>query len=159
MSGKNFFAAIIVLLYSLFFMGCSMESDPVIYDNHGKQVQLSKLQGKWVLINFWADWCAACKMEVGELNSFSAHSSGKDYVLYGIDVDKSTPESQDDSIQTAGVLFPVLRQNPGSDWGLTPVQAIPTTVIIDPDGRVVKTLVGPRSERSLLEEIEALKTS
>jgi thiol-disulfide isomerase/thioredoxin len=154
---KKVITVVSLIMCSFFLFSCS--NDPVVYDNHGQPVQLSLLKGKWVVINYWADWCAACRAEVEELNSFHQHSAGKDYVLYGVVVDKYTPESQDASIQLAGVKFPNLRENPGSSWGLSRIEAIPTTFIIDPDGRLVKTLVGGHTEQSLLETLHVLKAS
>ncbi|MBT5150563.1 MAG: TlpA family protein disulfide reductase, partial [Nitrosomonadales bacterium] len=42
-----------------------------IIDTAGKKVALSKFEGKWLLINFWATWCAPCREEIPELNEFS----------------------------------------------------------------------------------------
>lgn len=147
------------LLGSCFLSGCSLESDPVVYDNHGNAVQLSKLRGKWVVVNYWADWCEACRAETKDLNQFYQHSANKDYVIFGINYGTYSAVSQDDAIKAAGIAFPVLRENPGAAWGMSTITVLPTTFIIDPDGKVVKTLLGPHTEHGLLDIIHQLKTT
>lgn len=118
-------------------------------DTFGDNIPLSKLKGKWVIINYWADWCDGCIAEVPELNSFYLHNKDKNILIYGVNYDQLPVDSLKISIQKIGISFPVLTEDPNSVWGLGAINMLPVTFIINPEGKIAKTIVGPSTEQSI----------
>jgi thiol-disulfide isomerase/thioredoxin len=110
-----------------------------------------------VIVNYWASWCSACRWEVPELNNFYKNNNSKDVLIYGVDAESIDPSTQNDAIAAAGIDFPVLRQDPGDNWHIPLVELIPTTFIIDPEGKLVATISGATSEKSLTNIMRKLK--
>jgi thiol-disulfide isomerase/thioredoxin len=117
---------------------------------HDKTHSLSDLQGRVVVLDFWASWCAPCRRSLPEINRL--YDRYDDVVFLGIN-----NESQLAIRQTRSRLsleFPITLDSDGSISRLYGVQSIPTTVIIDRHGRVVNVLVGFRDDESLERAIE-----
>jgi thiol-disulfide isomerase/thioredoxin len=140
---------ILILLCVLMTAMAYSKQEPVFYDTAGNKVQLSKLKGKWVVVNYWADWCPTCMREIPELNDFYRRTRNTNIVFYSVNYDGLTQDDLKNSITKAGVNFPVLTENPGEAWDLGTVEALPTTFILNPQGKVVEKKVGYNSERSL----------
>ena len=101
----------------------------------GQKLRLGEQRGQVVLVNFWATWCGPCRQEMPHLNKLYEKYKSSGFVLLGVNVD-------DDATQAAGVAsklgvkFPVL---PDSDKRVSrqyDLSAMPSTVLIDRDGRV-----------------------
>jgi peroxiredoxin len=157
MTLDKFFKGLFCCLLTLALLGCSGARDVKFYDNKGNVIQLSSLNGKWVIINYWAEWCPACRYEVPELNHFYQHNTDKTVILLGVNPQPYAPVEMDAAIKQSGIDFPVLRQDPGSAWQLAQPDMIPMTFILDPQGKLVKTIVGVNTEKSLTETIHHLK--
>ena len=71
---KNFLHKLILILFCFSILSvsaCSQASDPIVKDTQGKTFKLSQLHGKWIIVNFWAGWCDACREEIPDLNKFN----------------------------------------------------------------------------------------
>lgn len=145
---------ICLFLMSIFIISCS-KHDPVFQDTQGRSVQLSKLEGKWLILNYWAPWCHSCTKEIPELNQFHKHNPN--VLLYGVDFDKQTPEELKQIAKKLAIKFPVLTDNPGEAWHLDDIMTVPTTFIINPQGHVIEVIQRPVSEKSLLEILHKLQ--
>ena len=114
--------------------------DFVLNDLDGRPVRLSDLRGKVVLIEFWATWCPPCTMAIPELNALQRKYMDRDFLILSISTDEdiSTVRSY---VEENEVLFPVLfdDKNVNSSYG---VYNIPTVVIIDENGIVLKNHMG-----------------
>ena len=113
----------------------------------GKRVDLDSLRGKPAVVNFWASWCAPCKQEAPELERFSESLDGR-ATLVGVDWNDSADNARD-FIAKSGWSYPVLRdptQKVGTQYGLN---GLPTTFVLDSDGRIVDTLQGPQTVATL----------
>ncbi len=130
---------------------------PKLYDNSGNPVGPTETNGKWLIVNYWATWCGACRWEVPELNNFYRNNQDKDVLLLGVDSASMDPSTQDEAIASMGIVYPVLRQDPGDDWKIPLVDLVPTTFIIDPNGKLVATISGATSEKSLKNILHKLK--
>ena len=150
---------IVFIFSSLLMIGYAFAGQLDFYDTNGKMVTLSNLKGKWVVVNYWADWCGACIQEIPELNNFNENIKDKNIVFYGVDYDELSLDSLKSSIASVDIKFPVLTADPGFLWNLGSVEVIPTTFIINPEGRVAKVITGPNTERSLMNTINALQTT
>lgn len=149
---KIFFLFIILLSV----MSCA-QGDPIFSDTQGRSVQISQLRGKWVVVNYWAAWCHSCIEEMPELNRFYQNNSNKNIVFYGVNYDQLPSEALNEAIKNVDVQFPVLTEDPNTAWQLGDTDMIPVTFIINPDGKVVKKLVGVNTEQSLSETLTSLQ--
>lgn len=111
-------------------------------DIDGKEVRLSDYAGKgdYVLLDFWASWCEPCKQIVPVLKYMVDNYTGKNFRVVGINLD----ESRKDGISSAKeqeMAWPVIYadQTVGETYG---IKAIPTSILISPDGTIVERLEG-----------------
>lgn len=147
----------LIVLCSFFIFGCS-HHDTVLHDSQGQQTTVEQLKNKWVIINYWASWCEACVEEIPELNRFYHDNKDHSIVMYGVNFDGPPPSDLMNMIKENHIDYPVLFENPTDIWHLGSLDMIPTTFIINPEGKIVKTMVGGLTEESLsaaLKELQA----
>lgn len=114
-------------------------------------------QGRWRIINVWAEWCKPCWQEIPELNQFYALQDKKEVVLLGYNFDELEQEALLVLKEKMDIQFPVLTQWPES-WQKPELKGLPATLIINPDNELVTVLWGPQTLSSLhLAMLEAEK--
>lgn len=141
----------ITLFCSLILVGCGSEQS--FEDTQGKSIHFSSLQGKWVFVNYWAKWCHSCKEEIPMLNQFYQHHQ-RQATIIGVSYDALTPQVLASWVKKLDIHYPVLQQDPGKYLKLGSIDVVPTTVVINPQGKVVKRLFGPQTEKSLLKAMQ-----
>ena len=102
----------------------------------GGSQRLSDLHGKVIVLNFWATWCAPCKVEMPSLQGLYDQFKGKDLVVLAVDTLEGG-ELVNTFVKDYGYKFPVLLDTDGQVNSLYSVQALPTTYIIDRNGKVI----------------------
>jgi cytochrome c biogenesis protein CcmG/thiol:disulfide interchange protein DsbE len=105
------------------------------------ELALSSLQGKAVVLNFWASWCIPCKEEAPFLEEVWQDGRKEGLVVVGLDA-KDFRRDARDFVRRYDLTFPIVYDGPGSTlskWGVT---GFPETFVIDRQGRVVETFVG-----------------
>lgn len=105
-------------------------------------------QGQWVLINYWADWCGPCRDEVPELNHLNQSEDG--FTVLGVNYDYLEGAELQESINTLGIEFPTLIDDPQRLLGYEEATVLPMSVLISPDGDLHRILIGPQTAESLL---------
>jgi thiol-disulfide isomerase/thioredoxin len=153
MLNKLFIYMICSLLSFNVFAAAKAEA---LVDIEGQSYPLPSLKGKWVIVNYWATWCTPCAIETPELNSFYQHKP-KDVMLFGVRYEEGTIADLKMAVAKEGIKFPVLVDDPVVTLGLDGVFVMPTTFIIDPNGKVVKTIVGRTTENALSDYIQYYK--
>jgi len=123
-------------------------------DTTGKLVALSSLKGKVVLIDFWASWCGPCKQEMPNMKKIYAKYKDKGFEIYGVSLDKYKNSwvnyINKDSLNWLQVSDLKYWQSEGA--ALYDVKAIPYTVLIDKEGKIIaKGLRGDALETKLEE--------
>ena len=99
----------------------------------GQALDLSKLRGKVVLVNFWATWCAPCRKEMPTLDAFYRRYHGQGLELIGISVDFARDAAK--MRKAAGsVSYPTVMASDISVDGFGPPDGVPITYVIDTDG-------------------------
>ena len=142
---KNFLILSILLLLS----ACS-KPDYELFE--GPKGNKSDFLGKWLVVNYWADWCPPCIKEMPELESFyDQHSSRALVVAYNFD--QLEGEELKGQIERFKVNVPSILTDPGSLFGWEVPPSLPATYILTPDGNLVETLIGPQTKDSLEEII------
>lgn len=110
-------------------------------------LQLDKLGGQWVVINYWAKWCKPCIAEIPELNRLNQEF--EQVTVLGVNYDGTTGAQLQQELTELGVEFPTLAADPAPDLGVPRPRVLPTTLIIDPTGTLSETLLGPQTLESL----------
>lgn len=121
-------------------------------DQHGERIEQRSLASRWLVVNYWAEWCGPCREEIPELNALSGERP--DVAVVGINFDGLTDQQLREVSDMMHIRFPVLGQDFGAAMGLTRPSVIPTTYVIAPDGGETFALQGPQSADALLALIE-----
>lgn len=101
----------------------------------GKNLKLSEFRGQVVMINFWATWCAPCREELPHLDRLYQQYRKAGFALLGVNIDDN-PRAAQQMAEQLGVRFPVLFDATKQVSKRYDVDAMPTTLIVDRDGKV-----------------------
>jgi thiol-disulfide isomerase/thioredoxin len=118
----------------------------------GSELSLEQLRGKIVLVDFWATWCAPCRAEMPTFEKLHLELKDKDVAILAVDIGEGT-DLVGEFIAKEKYTFPVLLSEGTDitkDYG---VNAYPTLVSVDREGKVVDYLIGGRDEGALREVI------
>jgi peroxiredoxin len=113
----------------------SVAPEFTLKSNSGKNLKLSEYRGQVVMINFWASWCAPCRQEMPLLNRIYQQYHKTGFVLFGVNIDDN-PETARALAQQLGVSFPVLFDADKQVSKRYDVDAMPSTLLIDRNGKV-----------------------
>jgi len=156
-----------LLLAVLACAGCSKRSeapavegnpapDFTLKDLNGRDVTLSSLKGKVVLVNFWATWCPPCREEIPSMMKLNQAMAGQPFQMLAISVNDGGKKEVDAFFKGSGVNLPALLdsdQKVAKRYGTT---GVPETFVVNKKGIIEKKIVGPL-EWDSHEVIEALK--
>jgi len=108
----------------------------VFKDMQGQAQRLSDYRGKWVLVNFWATWCPPCLEEVPDLVALHEAHKKTDLVVIGVALD-STGKSVVDFVAKKHVSYPVVLGDYELAEQVGEVNALPTSYLFDPTGKLL----------------------
>ncbi|XOV78216.1 MAG: TlpA family protein disulfide reductase [Aestuariibacter sp.] len=123
----------------------------------GQKHHWRALQGDWVVVNYFAEWCAPCLREVPELNEFHQQISSKPIQLFAVSFDNEPDDILLNLQQKYAMDFPVISSEKQHDLKVPRPNSLPATYIISPEGEVKKRLLGEQTAVQLLAVIEQLK--
>jgi peroxiredoxin len=124
----------------------------------GASHSLPDYRGKVVVLNFWATWCIPCRAEMPDLEHEARVHRSDPVVILGMDWKESAAPVKDFT-QGLGVTYPMLLDADGRVYTTYKVGALPTTFIIDANGRLVKSRIGIASRDEIESEIKAAQRS
>lgn len=130
-----------------------------IWNENGKQMSLNDLKGKVVLVNLWATWCGPCIKEMPDLSKVSDELKDKNFRMLGMNIfQQEGSKKVEDFLKTNPVTYTVLDGNREvvdafSEASGSNIEAVPTTFIIDKDGKIAETIVGARPKEVFLSTI------
>lgn len=129
---------------------------------NGEKVSLSDYRGKIVVLNFWASWCPPCKIEMGDFVKLQETfvKDRTDVVLLMLnqtDGQRETRKKADDYISQNKLPFTVLYDEGQVAWGIFGSQSIPTTVVIDAQGRLSSYVMGATNYATVLKMVENVR--
>ena len=131
--------------------------DYELSDVDGQMQSLDQYQGKWVIVNYWATWCGTCMKELPDLAAMHEGNKDKDIVVVGVNFESINNEQLKLFVENKSIPYLVLRSEPVPVTALGKVPALPTTYIIDPDGKVVAGEIGLVSRQNLEDYIAGQK--
>jgi peroxiredoxin len=117
----------------------SMAPEFSLPDRKGRQVSLSDFRGKYVFLDFWASWCLPCRKENPDLVRVYNKFKGQNFEMLGIAFDKKR-EKWIDAIQSDGLEWPQVSDLKYFDSEMIELYSIvnvPTTMLVDPEGKIV----------------------
>lgn len=125
---------------------CSPGSTPLADGTHA---DWSHWEGRPIVLNYWAEWCAPCRHEIPELNALHRERAETGTVILGVNYDGIIGEDLAALTERMGIEFPVLVEDPMHRWDYPLPEVLPTTVIVGRDGEVREILVGPQTRDSI----------
>lgn len=148
-----------LLLLGFLLLGLSLtscgNSEPTYSLMDGNKLRFSELKGRVVFINYWAEWCKPCRIEMPELNTLQEIQHDNVQVL-AVNYDGITGDQLKAQAKAMGINFPVLTRDPRQQFGIAPSGVLPETLVIDPQGVFHKVLLGPQTVESLLTVVKEL---
>ena len=121
----------------------------------GQPVTLSKLQGQVVVINFWASWCAECKVEQAALDQTWQQFQDSGVVVIGVNFE-DTSSNASNYVRAAGVSYPVVEDTNSRTALAYGLRGVPETFIVEKSGRIVARVIGPVDAAKLASEINPI---
>jgi thiol-disulfide isomerase/thioredoxin len=109
----------------------------------GGSIDLADQEGRVLLVNFWATWCAPCREEIPDLNALQAELGGDGLRVIGIALDRQGREKVEPFAEKLSIEYPIVIDAEGtaeSEFG--PIPGLPTTIVVGPDGQITKRVVG-----------------
>ena len=130
-----------------FVVGCGPDADFSYAD--GGSGFYADWHGRWVVLNYWAEWCEPCRAEIPELNALYKETDGHGVLVVGVNFDGLQGDDLAALVEKMQIEYPVIGTDPRKHFGYDLPSVLPTTVVIDPAGKVAATLVGPQTRESL----------
>jgi peroxiredoxin len=135
----------------------------------GELFKLSENRGKVIMLNFWGTWCGPCRREIPDFNKLHAKYQKDGLEIVGVTLTSGSSKNILEFMKDWNMEYTVLTdidnyetQKVTSDYGRAigrPITGIPTTLIIDQEGYIVKGYIGPRSEEVFYKDLQPLLSS
>ncbi|HVN08416.1 MAG TPA: TlpA disulfide reductase family protein [Patescibacteria group bacterium] len=143
--------------------------DLSLKDLSGKQIDLKEFRGKVVLVNFWATWCDPCREEIPWLIDLQKKYGARGFQVLGVAMDDEgakvvQPFVEKERFEVDGqklaMNYPILIGDPDEAdkffGGMGGIVGLPTSVLISPDGKRVRSVIGPVDPDKLERDIQSL---
>ena len=156
--GKIFIFALVLLMLGA-SVGSAIEigasaPDFSLTDINGKTVSLSAFNGKVVILDFFAGWCPPCRQEIPDFIELEKSYGDKGFAMIGVAL-VSAGEAREFAGKM-GINYPVLIDDGKASEIYGPVRSIPTTFIIDKNGKIAKIYIGYREKAVFEADIKEL---
>lgn len=125
-------------------------------DVNGKSVRLSDFKGKVVLLDFWATWCGPCKIEIPWFVEFERKHKDRGFAVIGISMDEDGWNAVKPFVTEMGVNYRVVIGNDRTADSYGGIEGLPTTFLIDRDGRIASVHAGLAGKQDFEDAIEKL---
>ncbi len=135
----------------------------------GELFKLSENRGKVIMLNFWGTWCGPCRREIPDFNKLHAKYQKDGLEIVGVTLTSGSPKNILEFMNDWDMEYTVLTdidnnetQRVTSIYGRAigrPITGIPTTLIIDQEGYIVKGYIGPRSEEVFYKDLQPFLSS
>ncbi len=130
--------------------------DFALKDADGRTVHLSEYKGKVVVLDFWATWCGPCKVEVPWFAEFERKNKDRGFAVLGVDMDEDGWEAVKPFLKELNVNYRIVMGDDKTAEQYGGIEALPTTYLIDRNGRIASEHVGLTSKKEFEDAIEQL---
>jgi peroxiredoxin len=133
--------------------------DFTLFNLDGEDVTLSDLRGKRVVLNFWATWCPPCEAEMPHMQKYYDKYAEEDNVeIIGVNLtyQNETVERVEQFVENYNITFPILYELDESVANQYEIITIPSTYMIDTEGKVQKKIIGPLDLEALRNNVNQL---
>jgi peroxiredoxin len=155
--------SISVVLAVFLFTACAAQPEKrqkapnfSLQTQNGKVIELSKLKGKVVLVNFWATWCPPCRAEIPDFIEVYNMYKSKGFEIVGIALDEEGWSKVAPYIEKVKMNYPVVLGSAKVVQQYGGIEGIPTTFIIDKNGYIADSQVGLLSKELLEKALKSL---
>jgi peroxiredoxin len=125
-------------------------------DASGSSVKLSDYRGKVVLLNFWATWCGPCTLEIPWFIDFEQQFKSRGFEVVGISMDEDGWTAIKPYVTEHKMNYRILLGNDSVSELYGGVEALPTSFVIDRDGKIASVHVGLAGKNEYVDEIQGL---
>jgi peroxiredoxin len=125
-------------------------------DLNGNTVSLSDFKGKVIILDFWATWCPPCVKEIPHFVELYDQYNDREFVVVGISVDREGVGVVKSFVQKYKVDYPILMTDGQVEKAYGNIVSIPTTFVIDSEGKIRSKYIGYRDKSVFEKDIKAL---
>src|SRR5690348_15998540 len=108
--------SIVLRGFILFFISCLTihvyAKNIILHDSEGRAISFNDFKNKWIIVNYWAEWCEGCVEEVPELNNFYQKNQDRNIIILGVNYDHLPRPYLNQVIKKMDIRFPVLLEDP-----------------------------------------------
>lgn len=116
--------------------------DLVFRDADGAERRLADWRGRTVLLNLWATWCGPCRYEIPELETLHKRYASRGFEVIGVSVDEVGAEAVKSFVEEQKMTYPVVLDPEGKLANVLQTSMLPTSVLVDRNGKIVWKKVG-----------------
>jgi len=150
-----YFFSLVLFIGILILTSCQAKPDFYLLDGQAKR--LSDYQGSWLVVNFWAEWCAPCRAEIPELNKFSALGHQLGWQVIGISYDQLNNEAMRQMVKKLDIRYPIVASTPNPILPFALPTQLPGNYIFNPKGKLVAKVKGEQNLESLSKLLKNLR--
>ena len=147
----------ILIPASLIVTACSQNGEFTLLN--GEKRSLDDYKGRWLVVNFWAEWCAPCLEEIPALNRLAQEGAQHDISVIGVSYDALTTQELREVVEKWKFDYAVMDTTPVPVLPFSLPAQLPTNYLINPEGEVVRKLVGKQDFAALSNAIAEAKKS
>jgi len=137
----------------------SQAPDFALADLSGKTVHLSDFKGKVVIVDFWATWCGPCRVEIPDFVKLQSKYKDKGLEIVGLSLDADGEKAVKPFVDQHEINYTMLLANDDTAKSYGGILGIPTTFVIDRQGRIVQKFVGVMPAKTFEDTIQPLLES
>ena len=130
--------------------------DLTLKDVQGSELKLSDYRGKVVLLNFWATWCGPCRVEIPWFVEFEKAYRDRGFAVIGVSMDEDGWQAVKPFVDRQKIIYPIVLGTDTAAQRYGGIESLPTTLLIDREGKIAGKHVGLVSKSTYENEIDRL---
>ena len=135
-----------------------MAPDFALTDLNGERHQLSEYKGQGVFVNFWGTWCKPCEKEFPLMEEQYQVYKDQGVQILAVNIAQSDYEVEQYA-ERKNLTFPIVIDKDKSVMQAYNIRPLPTTILVNPEGEIVKIITGEMSEEDIVNYMELIKPS